>query len=55
MARPTGRGPFEPTPTFAVATAFTLTLDIPTTLARNVLIGPLAAESRLTMTRTAVG
>mgnify|MGYP006955699650 CR=1 FL=1 len=42
-------------PKFAVDTAFTLTVGIPTTLPRNVLIGPLAAGSRLAMTRTAVG
>jgi len=30
-------------------------VGIPTTFPRKVLIGPLAAESRLAMTRTAVG
>src|SRR5690242_21915945 len=39
----------------AVATAVTLTLENPMTYARKVLIGPLAALSRLVITRTALG
>jgi hypothetical protein len=39
----------------AVAMAFTLMLDIPITFARNVLIAPLAEESRLAITRTDLG
>jgi hypothetical protein len=39
----------------AVATALTLTLDIPITPARNVLMAPFEAASRLDNTRTAFG